>query len=406
MDRVISTQLAVAAGNSKALTIVASSAFVLTGVVTTFLGPILPTLASRWALSDSQGGYFLATQFLGSILGVSISSMLLPRRGFRFSIALSYCLMAAGVGGLIVEQWRLALLGTLTFGIGLGVAIPSTNLLISTVNPEHRASALSILNFCWGLGAVLAPLALIFFARWDHARPFVPALSGFLLLSVLGLILSPDGPPHTEERPSSAGEEPPSKSFIAALGGMFFLYVAIEASVGGWIATLAQREAAGTGPGWALAPMYFWAGLLGGRGTAPIVLRRVHERTLALTSLAVACSGICILILSSHLHWINVAGVVTGWGLAAVFPITIALLSNFPMMEKQIAGPMFGLAGLGGTIMPWLVGVISTASRSLQKGLMAPLLAALLLFCLHALTNRSIGSAHKFSTQKPAGDPD
>src|SRR5262249_59897223 len=115
----------------------------------------------------------------------------------------------------------------------------------------------------------------------------------------------------------------------------------------------------------------------------------------ALTSLAIACSGMSILIFSSHPYWINVAGVVTGWGLAAVFPITIALLSHFPTMEKQIAGPMFGLAGLGGTIMPWLVGVISTAFRSLQKGLMAPLLAALVLLCLHALTNRDVGSGHR-----------
>src|SRR5262249_15596279 len=151
-------------------------------------------------------------------------------------------------------------------------------------------------------------------------------------------------------------------------------------------------------------PMYFWAGLLAGRGAAPIVLRRMHERTLALASLAVASSGICILIFSSHRHWINVAGVVTGWGLAAVFPITIALLSHFPTVEKQIAGPMFGLAGLGGTIMPWLVGVISTSFGSLQKGLMAPLLAALLLLCLHALTNRDAGRAHKFNARKPARD--
>src|SRR5262249_3392152 len=200
-DRVTSTQLAAATRPHKTLTIVASSAFVLTGVVTTFLGPILPTLAGRWVLSDSQAGYFLATQFFGTILGVSISSILLPRRGFRFSIALSYCLMAAGVGGLIVDQWRLALLGVLTFGIGLGIGIPSTNLLVSTVNPEHRAAALSILNFCWGLGAVIAPIALVFFARWNRAQLFVPALSGLLLLSVLGLILSPEGPPHAEAPP-------------------------------------------------------------------------------------------------------------------------------------------------------------------------------------------------------------
>jgi len=81
-------------------TTVVSTAFVLTGVVTTFLGPILPVLASRWGLSDSRSGYFFTAQFLGSMLGVGISSFLLPRSGFRFSLGLAYLLMAGGVSGL------------------------------------------------------------------------------------------------------------------------------------------------------------------------------------------------------------------------------------------------------------------------------------------------------------------
>src|SRR5579864_1019765 len=85
---------------SQALTMAASLGFVLTGVVNTFLGPILPTLANRWLLSDTQSSYFFAMQFTGSMLGVSISSLLLPRRSFRFCIGVSYLLMAIGVIGL------------------------------------------------------------------------------------------------------------------------------------------------------------------------------------------------------------------------------------------------------------------------------------------------------------------
>src|SRR5689334_9243939 len=123
---------------------VASAGFVLTGVVNTFLGPILPVLAARWQLSDSLAGYFFVMQFIGSILGVSLSSVLLPRRGFRLTIGLSYLLMAAGVGGLALPQWRYGLLATFALGLGFGVAIPTTNLLISGANQQRRASALSI----------------------------------------------------------------------------------------------------------------------------------------------------------------------------------------------------------------------------------------------------------------------
>jgi fucose permease len=79
--------------------------------------------------------------------------------------------------------------------------------------------------------------------------------------------------------------------------------------------------------------------------------------------------------------------VATGFGLAAVFPITISLLACFQGMEKRMAGPMFALAGLGGAVMPWLVGVISTLSGSLQTGLLPPLIAAALLLWLHVVGN-------------------
>ncbi|HWX54679.1 MAG TPA: MFS transporter [Verrucomicrobiae bacterium] len=378
----------------RVLSAIASAAFVLTGGANTFLGPILPTLAARWHLSDSQAGYFLSAQFLGTILGVSVSSQLLPCRGFRFSIGTAYLLMAAGVSGLSLPHWKAALLGTFVVGLGLGVVIPSTNLLTSSLNPHRRASALSILNFYWGLGAVAAPVALALARRWNQVPSFMPVLSGFLLLSALCIALAPKGEPASIEGPAASRSRAISDwPFAAIVGGMFFLYVAIEASVGGWIATLVQRATTGTDHSWVTAPSLFWGGLLVSRGLAPAFLRGGRERRVALTSLIVACSGMLVLVFSTRWQWIIVAGAIVGCGLAAVFPITIALLSRFRDMEKRIAGPMFALAGLGGAVVPWFVGVISTWSGSLQIGLMAPLVATVLLLWLHAVHNRYKRSA-------------
>src|SRR5258708_38132088 len=163
MDLVISTRLDrdpayPSTRRSRVLTTVVSTAFVLTGVVTTFLGPILPALASRWELSDSRSGYFFTAQFLGSMLGVGISSFLLPRSGFRFSLGLSYFLMAAGVRGLALAGWESGLLSTLAFGLGFGVALPVSNLLILGVNHDRPTPAVSLFNFCCGLGELRAPL--------------------------------------------------------------------------------------------------------------------------------------------------------------------------------------------------------------------------------------------------------
>lgn len=106
-----------ASSRERTLARLTHAAFVLTGVVTTFLGPLLPALSVRWQLSDAQAGYFFSAQFMGSIVGSTLTSTLLPRRGFRFSMALGYVLMALGVGALALTQWRLALLGTCTYAI-------------------------------------------------------------------------------------------------------------------------------------------------------------------------------------------------------------------------------------------------------------------------------------------------
>ena len=43
--------------------------FLLVGVVDTLLGPILPILAARWRLDDSEAGSLFIAQFTGAIIG-------------------------------------------------------------------------------------------------------------------------------------------------------------------------------------------------------------------------------------------------------------------------------------------------------------------------------------------------
>jgi fucose permease len=366
------------------LSAVAYLGFVLTGIVNTLLGPILPVLAARWTLSDSRSGYFFAIQFFGSILGVGISTLLLPRRGFRFCLGLAYLLMGAGVSCLALVQLKYALLGTLTLGMGFGLAIPVTNVLISNANQDRRASALSILNFCWGVGAVFAPIALSAVARRNRSSAFVLCLSGLLLLFAIILAFLSGGEPSSQELSEHGRTQVPWR-FAAIVGGMFFLYVAVETSVGGWIATLVERVPSPGAHNWSIAPSLFWTGLLAGRGVAPLILRRVSESRVVMTGLLVAGLAMFVLVVSYRWQLIIAAGSVIGFGLAAVFPITIAQLSRFQNAEKQSAGPMFALAGLGGATMPWLVGAVSTRFGSLQAGLIVPLLGTGALAWLHAI---------------------
>src|SRR5215210_8138655 len=108
--------------------------FALTGVVTVLLGPALPALQARWALSDAQAGYLFTAQFIGSIVPLAAMSILAERVGLLRLLTCGYAFMAIGIAGLGVSSWAVGIASVFCYGLGLGLTLPATNLLISEMN--------------------------------------------------------------------------------------------------------------------------------------------------------------------------------------------------------------------------------------------------------------------------------
>src|SRR6266566_3290305 len=81
--------------------------FLLTGIVMTFLGPMLPILSARWALTDSGSGTLFFAQFFSSMFGMLLSSILVQRWGYRLTLILGVLLMASGMILLSSGPWLL-----------------------------------------------------------------------------------------------------------------------------------------------------------------------------------------------------------------------------------------------------------------------------------------------------------
>lgn len=365
--------------------------FVLTGIVTVLLGPLLPFLSTQWALDDAQAGYFFAAQFLGSMFGVGLTSWLLPRHGFRILLLSSYGLMAVGIATLAVVPWKAGLVAVLVYGIALGLAIPTSNLWTGAANPHRRAAALSFLNAAWGVGAVACAPLLALARRTMHSGNFLFVLAGALVLTAVGFIAN--APPSEMTAPLRDDRVPESNSpanfrALMILGTLFFLYVGTESSLGGWVA-LYSRRVGGAGDSIAtLIPSVFWAMLILGRGASSGLLRRSNELQLVRISLPVACVGVIVLIAAQGPRGI-VSGIgLAGLGLAVVYPITIANLSRMGERAMRRSGPMFALAGLGGATLPGLVGFLSARYGSLRIGLAIPLCSALVMTGLYLSASR------------------
>lgn len=372
------------AGNAQLNTLL-HAGFVLTGIVNTILGPMLPALSARWGLSDARAGYLFSAQFSGSMLGVLGSSFLMTRRGHRTSLIIGLLLMATGSAALLAPTWTLGILATLCFGVGLGLAIPTTNLLVSELNPERRAAALSLINFSWGAGAAVCPFLVASMLRMHRSSHLLYAVGALLVIVAVSMtrISFPDIYPVKDA--STLDLRLLRSRWVPILGALFFLYVGSEAGVGGWIATYAHRLSAGSTM-WIFMPSFFWISLLTGRALAPLVLRFVQESTLAQLGLAVSITGLTAILIAKGLFVVALGVSLAGLGFSSIFPIAIAALSRkFGANASPIAGFMFALAGAGGATLPWLIGWISTTSGNLNFGLFLPLAGSTMMLILNLL---------------------
>jgi FHS family glucose/mannose:H+ symporter-like MFS transporter len=368
--------------------------FVISGMTATILGPSLPTFIARWALDDTQAGLFFTTQFTGSLLGVLLSSAILSTRGYRDALVLGFFLMAEGVTGLNSGSQYIALLATALYGFGFGIAIPATNLCIAEISGARRAAALNLVNMAWGLGAIACPVLLLAGLRANHFNAVLLSIAASaLLLSIFFATMKFESLSAKSPSTTTAEQKTPAHPIHipVALALLFYLYIGTENGISGWAAEQAHRV--GTGNASAVMPMFFWAGLLSGRGISALILAKAKESWLVITGLALSAVGTTWLLLAATRSQVILGVVLAGFGLASVYPIFISWLSKwYGERARRLGGVMFSLAALGGATMPWMVGFISQHAQSLRVGLLVPLAGCVAMIVLVAVLRRRIAA--------------
>ncbi|HLZ91240.1 MAG TPA: MFS transporter [Candidatus Acidoferrum sp.] len=373
------------AGSRTFLLVVLFVGFILSGIATTIVGPMLPVFIRRWGLDDGQAGLFSTIQFLAALLGTGISGLWMARRGYRPSLVVGYALIGLGLAMLNASTHVNALAATAAFGLGYGLITPGTNLYVAEAGGVRSASLLNLLNFTWGAGA-MACSPLIAAALKNNRLPVLLiayAVFGGLLALALLFARFDAGKQENAVKTEKAAPLPIGRGITIAIAALFFMYVGMETSIGVWAAEYTRRIAKGISNLTTLAPMFFYAGLTAGRGLAPLVLLSASEPALVLGALSLTAAGTAVLIFSGTLK-VAIAGVfLSGLGCASIYPIYIAWLSRwYGARARSIGGLLFGLASLGGSAGPWLVGTFSKYSGSLRVGFIVPLLSALLMICI------------------------
>src|SRR5436305_8178673 len=180
--------------------------FLLTGIVMTFLGPMLPILAARWSLTDAQSGSLIFAQFFSSMFGMLASGVSVQRQGYRFTLIIGALLMALGMALLASGTWGMGVIAVSVLGVGYGRTTPAGNLRTAEINPESSASALNVVNAAWGIGAMSSPFLVALAQREHHPSYFLYGTAGALLVLFFALLLTrfvPDTHAHVESAPGT-----------------------------------------------------------------------------------------------------------------------------------------------------------------------------------------------------------
>jgi MFS transporter, FHS family, glucose/mannose:H+ symporter len=390
-------ELSPSASNRK-LILAGQFAFFPTGILQTILGPMLPILIVRWVMNDTQAGNLFLVQFLASLVGVQLSAVMLARLGFRPAFLWGLLLMAGGVSTLYLGSPALGMASVAAYGLGLGLIVPADNLLIAEIGagaaPSSRASAVSLLNFFWGVGAVFCSLMV----GWTAAHKLLPIFLGSVAVLLVLLALAMRNLPFPVAAKAAESSAPSSSSSsswremakspaIWIFAAIFFLYPGAETAVGGWIGSYVLRVLPLGAHGVEMAsmmPAFFYSALTVGRAMGTAFLRYFPERRVLQAGYAAGVAGIGLMLWTSALLGVIGGALITGLSFATLYPITVARFSQrFGVAARSIGAVMFSLASVGPAVIPWMVGVISHTTGSLRAGLLVPLGATVILFLIH-----------------------
>jgi len=366
-----------ASSNSKTysrfgLVILAYVAFIALGMPDGILGIAWPTMRADFGVPLDALGMLL----IGSVIGYTTSSFLsgamVSRLGMGNLLVISCTLTGLALLGytLVPSWWMMILLGVMG-GLGAGAIDAGLN----TYAAAHFGEGLvQWLHASYGIGITIGPIIMTMsLANFDTWRVGYRVIAGFQLLMALTFLLTLSWWSNHKEVAQETKPEKRLTDYKTPMTetmrrpavwlsiSLFFLYVGAEITLGTWAYSL-LTESRGLPPD--LAGFWvgsYWATFTIGRILAGLIAKRLGVNALVTGSVGLAFLG-AVLLWWNPFELANLAAVaLIGLAIAPVFPAMISGTSR--RVGEQFAANTIGLqmavTGLGGAIIPSLMGVLA-----------------------------------------------
>jgi len=353
------------------------------GMIAAMLGTILPDLSSRFKLSPKQNGTIALCQALGLILASVSVGPLIDNEGKKVGMVLGLALItlalfllprSSGFGSIAAYLFLL--------GIGGGIIVTAANALGSDVSPEHRGTALNLLNLFFGLGGLATPFISANLLSRNSVRLcyLVAGLTGAtLLVNIATPMPQPTG---AQSFVFSQMGDLIGRADLWLLALFLFLYVASEVGVWNWLVQHLIAQGIPESSALNVLSLGFALGLLVGRVGVSRVL-------ISVSALSVTLGASILMLITTYLMlqtkdpkvaWILVF--LAGVAMAPVFPTTLAIVGDtFPKMTGTAFGIVITMGWIGLAVSSRIIGSIAGGDpKRLKKALLVlPVMAALMI---------------------------
>lgn len=333
------------------------------GVAFIVMGSVLPSLTVKYDL-DAVGASSLVTFLpIGVLLGSLIFGPVVDRFGYKILLIVSTVFTLLGLEGLsFLDNMNVLRFCIFLIGLGGGMLNGSTNALVSDISDDKdRSSKLSILGVFYGIGALGVPFLLGMLSKIYTYEIILQWTGGFMLLCALYFITIKFPEPKVKQGfPIKKAFGLIKEPLLLIMSFFLFFQSGMEGLFNNWTTSYLKGTTSIEEGNIILTLTFFVLGMTVARLILSYLLQVVKHFRILIGGITIAMIGIIMLHYSSEFHTAAVSLFLTGFGLAAGFPIVVGLIGS---VYKEATGTAIGLALFialsGNSILNYIMGHIS-----------------------------------------------
>ena len=357
------------------------------------MGVLLPFIGETFGLGKEAQGRLFPANFGGFIVGVLVCGYLSDRIGRKATLLAGIALYAGGLTLFgVAPNFGLALLASALVGAGSGAMEAVASALVADLYPERRAFLLAVIQVSFGLGASSSPsLSHTLLLGGTSWRTLYYALAAANVLLFLAIA--------SQKVPRAAAHEAVDFATLRRVlqnpvFGMICLlqalYVGAEVGFFSWMPSYFE-EGLPNGAAWAgRVATVFWISMTVGRFLTVVLVERIPllRLILFLTVGGGIASSLTPFMQTPEQAMLCVA--LTGLFFSGMFSLILSVAGErFHTVAGTAFGGVVASGGLGGAVLPWVMGAITTSAVGWKGALLAVPLSLVPLFAFTLYLQKS-----------------